>query len=121
MTRIGSRRIFYVLSLGALASPAGVGLIRASQTNWTDLRYLWMAAVAIVVSIRLRRVWAKYGTTTQVVWALVVVTICVLGTAWALGARNLIGIGLVSVSYGLACAGWFAFAARAEPVSPAQP
>ena len=121
MTATGSRRLFYVLSLLALASPAVVGLIRAAETRWADLRYLWMAAVAIAVSIAIRALWPKERSTSRAVAGLAAVTLLVTATAWALGARHPVGVGLVSISYGLACAGSLFFAGRAERAVPAQP
>lgn len=114
------KRFYPALSLLALASTVAVGLIRASQTRWTDWRYLWMAVASLVGWFALRALWPKSRPGLPAV-ALGAITLLVAATAWVLGARHPVGIGLVSISYGLACAASFFFAARSETTGPAQP
>ena len=98
-----SQRVFYVLSLLALGSTVVVGLIRAAQTNWSDLRYLWMAAAAIGAVVLGRPLWSAGPRIGSSVWTGLAATLAVAATGWVLGARHPVGVGLVSLSYGLAC------------------
>ena len=99
-----------VFSLLALASPLIVGVFRAASTGWSDLRYLWMAIVAVAATLALRAALPKQRPAVGGAIMFAAITVLVAGTAWILGARHPVGVGLVSISYGLACAGSLVFA-----------
>jgi len=69
-----------------------------------------MAVVAVAATIGLRAILPRQRRALAATAMFAAITVLVAATAWLLGARHPVGVGLVSISYGLACAGSLVFA-----------
>ena len=104
----------------AAAVPVAFGVIRAVTTG-DDVRYLWMAAAAILGSMAFVpwRSGAARSSTLPIgrgMAAIVSGTVCAAVMAVIQGARSVPGVAIVAVSFGL-CTGMsamFAMLARAS-------
>ena len=99
------------------AVPVIFALIRAISTGGSDLRYLWLAAAALVGSIVAVRLGQKASVSVgRAVAAVAAGTACAAGAAMALGGTAGPGLAIVALGFGL-CSGTSAVLSRLSNVS----
>ena len=117
------RRLLILASGLAGAVPVIFGIIRALTTRGQDVRYIWLAAAALVGSIACERLFPGSTTPQRVsVWraiaSIAAGTICAAAVAFVLGASAGPGVAIVALGFGL-CSGTSAELARvAGAVAP---
>jgi hypothetical protein len=119
MTRSPRERLLYLLSVPFTLAPFIAALIRLLQTG-SDLRMLWMAfasflGTSIVMAIGKTRSGTAGAVLVFSAITLVVATLLAGVTAYALDARNAVGVWLVAFVMGLSWAASYAFFNLSRP------
>jgi hypothetical protein len=122
MPNLRRRPLLLLASVLFAAVPVSFGIIRAVRAG-NDLRYLWMAAAAILAAIAVTRLWRGTAAPGDVsVGRALVAVIGATGSAAAaaliLGATAGSGIAIVSFAFGV-CIGVSAVLATLARTAPA--
>ena len=108
MTHVRPRQLAGVLGVLVAAVPGVFGFVRAISTG-DDVRYLWVAAAAILGSLAVMFPEYRAPVSTRVSAARVVGAIaggagCAAATAIVLGATAGLGVAIVAIGFGI-CTG----------------